>query len=182
MKRIFYVVATVSLFSWACIALSNPADSPATREDVQKYLQIARPRDMMKKMGAAMAQAMQQSIHQEYLQNQDKLPADYESRMTAMINDMFTNMPWDEMMQAMIPVYQKHFSHNDFNNLITFYSSPTGQKMVRELPAITAESIQAMMPIMNKYMETVQQKLLQKTDAMMTQSKTTQPSTPTTQK
>lgn len=61
--------------------------------------------------------------------------------MNAMINDMFENMPWKEMLKVMIPVYQKHFTHNDLNAMIAFYSSPVGQKLVRELPAITAESM-----------------------------------------
>jgi hypothetical protein len=34
--------------------------------------------------------------------------------------------------------------------LIAFYSAPTGQKVLRELPAVTAEGMEAMMPIMRK--------------------------------
>jgi hypothetical protein len=61
---------------------------------------------------------------------------------------MFQNMPMDEMLQAMIPAYQKHLTEGDINYLIAFYSSPTGAKLVRELPEMMAEGMQEMMPIL----------------------------------
>lgn len=36
------------------------------------------------------------------------------------------------MTEAMVTVYQKHFTKSDVEALIGFYSSPTGQKMLRE--------------------------------------------------
>jgi hypothetical protein len=71
----------------------------------------------------------------------------------------------------MVPAYQKHFTKADIDNLVAFYSSPTGEKLLRELPSIMAESMQDVMPIMSKYMETVQQRLLKETDDMIAQSK-----------
>jgi uncharacterized protein len=80
-------------------------------------------------------------------------------------------MPVDEMMQAMMPAYQKHFTHGDIENLIAFYSTPTGAKLLNELPSITAEAMQDMMPVMSRYVETMQQTLKEKTDEMIAQSK-----------
>jgi len=64
-------------------------------------------------------------------------------------------------MQAMMPAYQRHFTKGDIDSLIAFYSSPTGQKLLNELPGIMSESMQAMMPIMERYMETVKQQVNQ---------------------
>jgi hypothetical protein len=110
-------------------------------------------------------------MHEQYLKHKDELPADYESKMTAMMDDMFANMPVDEMMQAMVPAYQKHFTKGDIDNLFAFYSTPTGEKVLRELPSIMADSMQDMMPIMTKYMDTVKQTLLKKTEVMIAESK-----------
>ena len=60
---------------------------------------------------------------------------------------------------AVVPIYQKHLTKGDIDALVAFYSSPTGQKMLRELPAIMAETMQAMMPSIEKYMETVRQRI-----------------------
>jgi hypothetical protein len=171
MKRIVSVVAVVFFLSWSCFAQTGAADSPATKADIERYFQVVESHDMMKKMMAAMVQSMHQMFHEQYLKHKDELPADYESKITSMMDDMFQNMPMDEMTQAMVPAYQKHLTKGDIDNLVAFYSSPTGEKLLREMPSMLAEAMQDMMPIMTKYMETVQQRLLKETDVMIAQSK-----------
>ena len=171
MKRLLFVVGLVFVFSWSCIAQTNADDSPATKADVEKYFQIVKSHDMMKKLTASMSQSLHQITHEQYLKHKDELPADYESKMTARMDELFGNMPWDEMTQAMVPAYQKHFTKGDIDNLVAFYSSPTGEKLLRELPSVTAESMQNMMPILIKYTDTVKQTLLKETDVMIAQSK-----------
>ena len=126
---------------------------------------------MMKKYLAAMAQSMHQMFHEQYLKHNDNLPPDYEAKINAMMDDMFDKMPMDEMMQAMVPAYQKHLTKGDIDNLVAFYSTPTGAKLLREMPSMMAEAMQDMMPIVTKYMETVQQRLLKETDVMIAQTK-----------
>jgi uncharacterized protein len=165
------VAAVVFSLSWSCLAQVSAEDSPASKADVERYFQIVRSHDMMKKMMGAMTQSVHQMMHEEYLKHQEDLPADYESKMTAMMDDMFSNMPMDEMMQAMVPAYQKHLTKGDIDNLVAFYSSPTGEKVLREMPAMMAEAMQDMMPIMSRYMDTVRARLQKETDVMLAQSK-----------
>ena len=171
MKRFVLVFGVVFALSWTCIAQTNAADSPATKEDVERYLQVVQSHDMIKKMMGAMSQGIRQMEHEQYLKHKDELPADYEEKMAARMNEMFENMPWDEMIQAMSPVYQKHFTKGDIDSLIAFYSSPTGEKLLREMPSIMAEAMQGMTPILTKYMDTVQQRLQKETEDMIAQSK-----------
>ncbi|HEY6302164.1 MAG TPA: DUF2059 domain-containing protein [Terriglobales bacterium] len=171
MMRLLLTFGMVLVMSWTCVAQTSTDDSPATKADVERYFQVVRSHDMMKKLMGSMTQSMHQMVHEQYLKHQDELPADYESKMTAMMDDMFANMPMDEMMQAMVPAYQKHFTKGDMDNLVAFYSTPTGEKVLHELPAIMAESMQDMMPIMTKYMDTVKQTLLKKTEVMIAESK-----------
>ena len=126
---------------------------------------------MMNKVMASMAQSVHQMAHDQYVKHQDELPSEYEAKMNETMDEMFNNAPWDEMTEAMVPSYQNHFTKGDMDNLVAFYSSPTGEKMLHELPAIMAESMQEMMPVMTKYMETVRQTLLKRTDEMIAQSK-----------
>lgn len=148
-----------------CVALSSALaqeidpNTPATRKDIEQYLKVMHSHDMMKQTMLAMSGPMHKMMHDEYVKDKDKLPADFEERTNKMMDEMFQNIPIDEMMQSMVPVYQKHFTKGDVSALITFYSSPTGQKMLRELPAIMGEAMESMMPIMQKYMETVKQRV-----------------------
>ncbi len=171
MKRLVSVVAVLVFLSWTCVAQTNADDSPATKADVERYFQIVKSHDMIKKLMATMAQSMHQLMHEQYLKHQDELPADYESKMTARTEEMYKNMPMDELMEAMVPAYQKHFTKGDIDNLVAFYSSPTGAKLLRDLPSIMAESMQDMMPIIVRYSDTVKQTLLKETDTMIAQSK-----------
>ncbi|HKF23146.1 MAG TPA: DUF2059 domain-containing protein [Candidatus Angelobacter sp.] len=160
-------------------AMQNPADPPATREDVVKYLDAIHSHEMMQQMVAAMAGPMHKMVHDEYLKNQDRLPADFETRMNKMMDDMLQGMPWDEILQATVPAYQKHFTKGDLEALTTFYSSPTGQKILRELPAVTAESMETMMPIVRKHIEGVTQRM-QEEMAEMEKKSTPPAKTPST--
>jgi len=84
---------------------------------------------------------------------------------------MFRDMPWDDMMQAMVPSYQKHLSKGNINDLVAFYSSPTGQKLQREMPAMMAEAMQSMMPILRNYVDKVQGRIQEETAQMLKESK-----------
>ncbi len=90
--------------------------------------------------------------------------------MNKMMDDMMKDMPFDEMMQAMVPSYQKHLTKGDVDSLVAFYSSPTGQKVLRELPAIMGEAMEAMMPIMRRQMDTMNQRVQQEVADMIKNS------------
>ena len=113
---------------------------------------------------------MHKMVHEDYLKNKNKLPPDFEARMNRMMDDMLKDMPFDEMMQAMVPTYQKHFTKGELNALTAFYGSPTGQKILREMPSIMAEGMESMMPIMRRNMERITQRMHQETAEMLKQS------------
>lgn len=49
----------------------------------------------------------------------------------------------DELMQAILPIYDKHFTHQEIRQLIAFYQSPLGRKISTTLPEIQRESVDA---------------------------------------
>lgn len=152
MRRIFLAVLLCLAFTLAALA-QQADDPPASRADIQTYFETMHSHDSMKQMMDAMAKSMHQLTHDQYLKNKDKLPEDYEQRMTRQTGDMLKNMPLDEMMQATIPVYQKPFTKGDVNALLAFCSSPTGQKFLRDMPAILGEPMDAMMPVISRYVD-----------------------------
>jgi uncharacterized protein len=146
----FLVAAILCVgFSWTGLAQSA-ADAPASKEDVERYFEATHSHDMMLKMMDAMSKPMHQTMHDQCAKDKDNLPADCEARMNKTMDDMMKQLPFDEMMQAMVPAYEKHFTKGDMDALVAFYSAPTGQKVLQELPAVMAEAMQSMMPIMRK--------------------------------
>lgn len=166
MKRLFLPVLLCLAFCCAAFAQQTD-DTPATKEDVQRYFDAMHLHDMMLQMMDAMAKPMHQMLHDEYVKDKDKLPDDFEEQMNKQMDGMLKDMPWDEMIQAMVPAYEKHLTKGDIDAIVVFYSSPTGQKLLRELPAITADSMQSMMPIMQKYVEKMQNRIQEQTEAML---------------
>ena len=168
MKRRLPVTLMI-LFAVAPLGLAQQtaSDSPASKEDIQKYLDLVHSKEMMSKTMDAMAKPMRQMFHEQYLRDKEKLPPDFEERLSKLMDEYFRSMPFDEMLQAMVPVYQKHFTKGDVDALLAFYSSPIGQKMIRELPAITAEAMEAMVPILREKMDVMSQRMQQEVAQMM---------------
>jgi hypothetical protein len=170
MKRLFLSCAACLVFALSAVAQQSPADTPATKEDIQRYLDVMHSREMMTKMMDAMSKPMHQMLHEQYLKDKDKLPADFEERMNKVMDDYLKSLPIEEMLQAMAPAYQKHFTKGDIDGLVAFYSSPTGQKVIQELPAITAEAMQAIMPLMRKQMDVMTERLQEQIAQMIKDS------------
>jgi hypothetical protein len=168
-RRMFPMVTLCLVLSASCLA-QTAADAPATKQDVERYFQAVHSHDMMLKMMEAMSEPMHQAAHEQCDKDKDKLPADCEERINKLLDGMTKELPFDEMMEAMVPAYQKHFTKGDMDALIAFYSAPTGQKVLRELPAVTAEGMEAMMPIMRKSVEKMTERAEQEVAQMMKKS------------
>ena len=125
---------------------------------------------MVNKIVDAMSKPMHDMVHQQYLKNQDKLPPDFEARMNKRMDEMLKSFPWNDLIDSMVPVYQKHFTKGDLDALVTFYGTTTGQKVLRELPAISAESMQHMMPMLQRSIENMQKGLQEDITAMVKDS------------
>jgi hypothetical protein len=164
MKRSALYLLVSLLFASVSLAQQNAADTPASKEDVERYMETLHQRELVSSMMVTMKQQMHQ-IAAEQVKKQPSLPSDFVARMDRMFDDMLKNFPVDEILQAEVSVYQKHFTRGDIDALIAFYSTPTGQKFLRELPAITSEAMQAASPViqrmMTKAMERVQDEVAQ---------------------
>jgi hypothetical protein len=49
----------------------------------------------------------------------------------------------DDLIDLIVPIYNKYYSEQDVKDLIVFYKSPLGQKVTKTLPSISQESMQA---------------------------------------
>lgn len=158
MKRFALAVLACLLFASSSFAQQSAADAPASKEDIAKYLVTMDARDMMKSTLDAMTKQMHQMTHAQ-LQTQANLPPDFETRVNKMMDDMIKDLSIDELIQAMVPAYQKHLIKGDVDALTAFYSSPTGQKVLKETPAMTADAMQAASGIIQKTMAKMQDRL-----------------------
>ena len=78
--------------------------------------------------------------------------------MDSLIDDLSKSTDMNGMLDDMVPVYQRHLTKLDVQAMLDFYQTPTGQKLLRDQPAMMAESMQAMRPRMGKMMTDIMDK------------------------
>ena len=144
--RVLSVLLSVFLFVPAVLA----QDTPATREEIIELLDLMQIRDSTRQaMHAATSQALAQFRSMPGLRDAG-LPAGtlarFEERLNTILDDMIAEYPVDEILEDVVPIYQKHLTSTDAKAMIAFYSTPTGQKVIRDMPSIMAESMQVAQP------------------------------------
>ena len=174
-----YPILAVALFCLAAPALfgqtttSAPADPPATREDILKLFDVMQVRNQMNTvMSQVLAQMRTMTRAQMKTQNPAMTEADL-AKIDAKSEELIKSMPIEGMLDDMVPVYQKHLAKSDVDAMIAFYSTPTGQKLLREMPAIAAEGMQAVQPRLLKQMAEIKRKTEESTKPDATKPSTT---------
>lgn len=118
---------------------------------------------MTASMKQSLAQTMEQTLRTKIPNPTPKQLKEIKVTLDAALDDM----PIDDLIKAMVPVYQRHFTKTDIEELIRFYASPVGQKYLREQPQIVQETMQASMQITQNRMKEVElriEKRLQELD------------------
>jgi len=57
--------------------------------------------------------------------------------------ELLASIDVNELMDMIVPIYDRHFSEEDVDGMLAFYRSPIGQRVTKALPEITAESQEA---------------------------------------
>jgi len=135
-----------------------PGDAPASKEDIQKLFEVMQIHQQMRQVMDAMTKQQSAMIDETLKKRYPQTSAEKIARANRMIQETMKDMPMDAMLDDMIPIYQRHFSKTDIDAMSTFYASPTGQKMMREMPALTSESMQASYARMQTQIDAIQKK------------------------
>ncbi len=149
----------------ACVVLAQQklaSDAPATREDILKMFNAMNTQDQMRQVMEQVMQRMR-SINREQLKK--RRPEISEEELTSIdkeSEEVAKSFPVNELLEDMVPVYQKHLSKTDVDAIVSFYSSATGQKLLREMPALMSEGMQAAYPRMQKNLDAIMQRMDEK--------------------
>lgn len=118
--------------------LTQPAHAEvskaASSKDVARELtQLVMPKDGYQKMMQQMAEGMAQGMSRSGA----AMPKDFSSKMITVVQEA---LPYEEQLTFMTKLYSNRFSEGELTDMVTFYKTPTGSKLVRELPNIMQES------------------------------------------
>lgn len=159
-----FVVAAAPVFAQVAGAkVANQAKTPeetfapdaATHDQVMTLLDLLQIRKTMATMMEGMKQAMKQGAERSFRERvPDPTPKQLEA-LHGMIDDAIGDMPMNEMVEAMVPIYRRHLTKSDVEEMIRFFGGPVGQKVLREQPQMIQEGMRAGAAIQEKRMDEI---------------------------
>lgn len=124
---------------------------PATRATIEKFLQVTEAANMMDQAYQSMDQMTSQMLASTGLDTKrDKQIQQDMQEMNALVR---AELSWDKLEEPLIALYGSVFSEDELQEIIAFYQSDVGQKMLKRQPELIQgtmvmmqEQMQAMMP------------------------------------
>ena len=104
-----------------------------TNAQSSKDVKIA---ELLETMGST--QAMKTSFEymiNYYKQNNPQISSEYWDNASKHVD-------YDELVQKLIPIYSKHFTEQEIVDLLNFYNTSTGKKMIEKMPTVLQESME----------------------------------------
>lgn len=130
---------------WAQTTVSIAPDA-ASKEDVKKLFDVMASKEQVRQMMQQVFAQMQALNRQEMKKRHPDASEEEMARAERSSQEFIKSFPVDDLLNDMVPVYQRHFTKTEIDGLTAFYSSPIGQKFLHEMPAVTAETMQTALP------------------------------------
>ena len=160
MKRALSGLLFVVMFMGAAFAQNAPTvGTPASRDDVLKLLDLLQVKARMVQMVGGMKDGMRRGALEAFKQKVPNPTQEQINLLNATIDPIFEDFPTDEMVDAVVTIYQKHLTKEDLDAAIAFYSSPAGKKILREQPAMMSEAMKSGQDIMAKRIPELTQRM-----------------------
>lgn len=153
MKKLLILCVFISGFSSIILGQSK-------EEDLKKLFVVMQSESMIDKIMDSMLPALKQQAENE-IKGDDakKMYNDYMEFVLGEVKELSKKLVNVEMVK----IYDKHFTHEEIKDLIVFYESPTGKKMLEKTPELTKDLMEIMI---NKYMPEFQEKLMKELDTL----------------
>jgi hypothetical protein len=138
-------------------AFAQSASDPASKEDVEGFMKAMRVDEQMRSITTMMRDQTKQMLEVQIRKTKptlslDELDAEVAKGMQP-VEKVLNSTFLKEIIDDMVPLYQHHFTHDEIVQLTAFYSTPVGQKVLNEMPALMKEYMQTEQPRLEKMMD-----------------------------
>jgi len=151
MKKVWIII----LFFCFITSSITFADQDSHRAVALKFLEVTE----TQKMFDQMKDSYQQLITQ-YMSAVDLPPEaaeDYEAMKQDIVKLGDSFWSWEEMKDVYIDIIIKVYSEDEIKELVAFYESPLGQKVIAKSPELMKESVQKSQELFQNKMPEIQQ-------------------------
>lgn len=142
-----------------CLLLSSitqAADGKPSEDSVRRLMEVTEARKLVDQMYQQfdnhLASAMKQSLQGR------EIPAETQAFMQKtrekLVRIFQEEASWEKLEPIYLKIYADHFTQEEVDGMLAFYKTPTGQAMIKKMPAVTHSSMREvqvrMQPIMAK--------------------------------
>lgn len=142
-------------------------DVSATKDQVIQLLEVTQARNRVEQLIDGMRKQGRLGAEAAFKQKIPDATPEELARVDAIADLLFQDFSVGEIIDTIIPIYQKHLSKTDIDGILSFYATPAGQKLLKETPAILAESMEAGGQIGQKKMANINERIEQQMRAMI---------------
>ncbi|MBU2158350.1 MAG: DUF2059 domain-containing protein [Gammaproteobacteria bacterium] len=116
------------------------ADAKSHAADAERFLLLAR----ADKLAVPVYAQVQQMFAQRFVesnapQSEKAVLETYQAQANAALEQ---SVGWDKLKPDMVKLYTSNFDEQEMKDLIRFYESPLGKKVLEKMPTLTAQSAQ----------------------------------------
>ena len=135
------------ILSFCVLSLSANAQTTSKSQKINQLLELTGSR----KVGIQVMNQMMNSFKSSYSKVNEQFWEDFKNEVKA-----------EDLEKMIIPIYDKYYTESDIDQLITFYNSPIGKKMIATMPQVMQESMIAGQAWGKQISEKIQAKLKEK--------------------
>ena len=150
-RAFLVIIVLISTLAFAQSS-SNTGEAAASKDDVEALFTAMHIREQMGNMMSAMMAQMKEITHENVRKRRPNITQEELAQIDSMADSAIKGYNLDDVFNDMIPIYQRHLSKPDIAAILAFYQSHTGQKLLREQPAMIAESMEVSRVRMEKVM------------------------------
>jgi hypothetical protein len=134
--RLLSSVLTVLLVIPTTAQTPTASTGGARREDVVRFLQLIGSDKLIR-------QALDQMLTQQ-LASMQQLRPDIPPKFWTEFQELVQKeVNPNELVELIVPIYQRHFTEDEMRQLVSFYETPLGRKVATELPQVQKEAMAA---------------------------------------
>jgi uncharacterized protein len=132
------VFVALAFFAVSPLRAQAPSDAPPPAENLaaaRELVAVMKATDQFKVLLPSIFQALKQAI----VQGRPEVAKDYDAIVPIVTAGAMKRL--DAFAEVLATVYARNFSVDELHDLIAFYKTPTGQKLIARQPVIAHESL-----------------------------------------
>lgn len=111
----------------------------AKTSDIKRLIEITGSTNIAKQFAAATSRQMFQMLQASNSEIPERALPIMEKELVALLSAKMVAP--GGLVEKVVPVYHKYFTHKEIQELLAFYASPVGKKTIQVLPSVINESM-----------------------------------------